>query len=177
MAEKLEPVCIIHFEGKEGELTKLGQGSLTKIIERRKQWLSLDLQSSTYAAFTEVAKKSFEFISSSENLDINDVAQTCSYHPACYRSFTDITKIDRAAKALTKNASKKRLAESNETEESESNNPKPQKVPRNTRRSFEKHVSRSPYVLPEICLICKRKDPIYFFDKVTCKSAPSFSII
>ena len=75
MAEKLEPVCIIHFEGKEGELTKLGQGLLTKIIERRK-WLNLDLQSSTYAAFTEVAKKSFEFISSSENLDINDVAQT-----------------------------------------------------------------------------------------------------
>ena len=58
MAEKLEPVCIIHFEGKEGDLTKLGQGSLTQIIERRKQWLNLDLQSSTYAAFTEVAKKS-----------------------------------------------------------------------------------------------------------------------
>ena len=72
MAEKLQPVCIIHFEGKEGKLTKLAQGSLTKIIERRKQWLNL--YSSTYAAFTEVAKKSFEFISNSENLDINDIA-------------------------------------------------------------------------------------------------------
>lgn len=90
----------MYFEGKEGNLTKLAKGSLTKIIERRKQWLNL--HSSTYATFTEVAKKSFEFISNSENLDINDVAQTCSYHPACYRSFTDITKIDRATKSLTK---------------------------------------------------------------------------
>ena len=109
MAKKLEPVCIIHFEGKEGALTKLTQGSLTKIIERRKQWLNL--QSPTYAVFTEVAKKSFEFISNSENLDMNDIAQICSYHPACYRNFTDITKIYRATKALTKNASKRRLAE------------------------------------------------------------------
>ena len=76
-------------------------------------------------------------------------------HDLTILQFTDITKIDRATKALAKNASKKRLAESNEPEESESNNPKPQKVPRNTRRSFEKHVSWLPYVLPKICLICK----------------------
>ena len=120
----------------EGKLTKLAQGSLTKIIERRKQ--RLNLHSSTYAAFTEVAKKSFEFISNSENLDINDIAQNCSYHPACCRSFTDNTKIHRATKALTKNGSKKRLAESSENDENEPDNPKPQKFPRNTRRSFEK---------------------------------------
>ena len=168
MGDELEPVCIIHFEGKEGVLMKLAQGSLSKIIERRKQWLNLS--SSSYTAFTEVAKKSFEYISDSENLNINDIAQICSYHPACYRNFTDITKIERATKTLTKNASKKRSAESStETDETKSDNPKPKKVPRNTRQSFEKlsgQLSRSPYVLPEICLICKRNGPIYFFDKV-----------
>ena len=73
MEDELEPVCIIHFEGKEGVLTKLAQGSLTKIIERKKQWLNL--YSSSYTAFTAVAKKSFEYISDSENLNINDIAQ------------------------------------------------------------------------------------------------------
>ena len=116
----------------------------------------VNLQSPTYTVFTEVAKKSFEFISNSENLDINDIAQICSYHPACYRNFTDITKINRATKALTKNVSKRRLAECYESDETESANPKPPKIPRNTRRSFEKNVSHSPHVLPEICLICQR---------------------
>ena len=166
------PVCIIHFNDKDGELTKLGQGSLNKIIERRKQWLNLS--SPSYTVFTEVAKKSFEYISDSENLDINDIARTCCYHPACYRNFTDITKIERAAKALTKTASQKRSAESITTpDETESNKPTPKKVPRNTRQSFEKlsgHFSRSPNVLPKVCLICKRDRPIYFFDKVTCTS-------
>jgi hypothetical protein len=47
MGDELEPVCIIHFEGKEEELTKLAQGSLSKIIERRKQWLNLSSSSYT----------------------------------------------------------------------------------------------------------------------------------
>ena len=52
MGDELEPVhvCIIHFEGKEGVLTKLAQGSLTKIIERRKQ--GLNLSSSSYTVYS-----------------------------------------------------------------------------------------------------------------------------
>ena len=58
------PVCIIHFDNKDGELTKLGQGSWNEIIETRKQWLNLS--SPSYTVFTEVAKKSSEYISDSE---------------------------------------------------------------------------------------------------------------
>jgi hypothetical protein len=154
MADKLEPVCVIHFEGKSGELLKLTQASLDKIVERREQWLNLS--SSSYTAFIEVAEKSFEFISDSENLNIDNVAQVCSYHRACYRNFT---KIERARKVLTINAGQKRSAFSVTADNTGTDYPKPKKVPRTTRQSFEKvtgHFSRSPHVLPQICLICKR---------------------
>jgi hypothetical protein len=170
MANKLEPVCVIHFEGKKGELLKLQQASLNKIVERRKQWLNLS--SSSYAAFTEVAKKSFMFIGDSENLNIESLVQTCCYHPACYRNFTDITKIERAKKVLTTNAGQKRSANpcSVIADSTDTNNPQPKKIPRLTRKSSQNvtgHSSRSPNVLPQICLICKRGGPIYFTDKVT----------
>ncbi len=173
MADKLEPVCVIYFEGKSGELLKLTQASLDKIVERREQWLNLS--SSSYTAFIEVAEKSFEFISDSENLNIDNVAQVCSYHRACYRNFTDITKIERARKVLTINAGQKRSADSFSvtTDNTDTDNPKPKKVHRTTRQSFQKvtgNFSRSPHVLPQICLICKRSGPIYFTEKVTCRS-------
>ena len=133
------------FEGKAGELKNLRQESLDKVIERRKQWLSLS--SSSYTAFTEVAKESFDFIDNSEDLNLNDISQTCAYHPACYRNFTDITKIDRATKA-----SQKRQADQS-TEEAETSSPKPEKMPRITRQSFEKltgYPSLSSDILPQI---------------------------
>ena len=42
--------------------------------------------------------KNHSNISATENLNINDIAQICSYHPACYRNFTGITKVERATK-------------------------------------------------------------------------------
>ena len=46
-------VCVIHFEGKDGELRELTSETVNRILERRKEWLSLP---SSYKAFTEVAK-------------------------------------------------------------------------------------------------------------------------
>ena len=159
----LERVCVIHFEGKAGELKNLTQERLAKIIERRKQWLSLPY-SESYTTFTEVAKKSFDYIDESEYLDPTDISPTCAYHPACYRNFTDLTKIERATKA-----GQKRLADKS-IEEDDTRSPKREKVSRSTRQSFNELVagrpSRSSDILPQICPICKRHGPIYFTDKV-----------
>ena len=63
-------VCVIHFEGKDGELRELTTETLNRILERRKEWLSLP---SSYKAFTEVAKKSFEFIHETDDLNPENI--------------------------------------------------------------------------------------------------------
>ncbi len=64
---------MVHFEGKEGQIKKLTQDTLEKIIERRKQWLGL---TSPYKNFTEVAKTSLEYIPEQpQSFDVNDIAE------------------------------------------------------------------------------------------------------
>ena len=156
--------CIIHFDGKGGEIKKITKETLAKITDIRKQWLSL---SSSYKSFSEVAKKSYEFFADSD--DLGSIGGSCGYHLACYRSFTDINKIERAKVTLA-NAGRKRLAD--KTIEDVESNPKPksQKVERSTRQSDKKGIvhpcSRSSNVLPKICLVCKQPGPIYITDKV-----------
>jgi hypothetical protein len=114
---------------------------------------------SLYKAFTEVAKKLFEFIHETDDLNPENIAKTYCFHPACYRSFTDKSKLDRAKTTLTNAADRKRVADDN----NQTNCPRPEKVTRTTRQSFS---ARSSNVLPEICLICKRHGSIYITDKV-----------
>ena len=156
-------ICVIHFEGKEGQIKYLTQETLDKIVERREQWLCL---SSEYKDFTKVAKKSFEFIP--ESLNVNDIAKNYFYHSACYRNFTDISKFERAKKTLS-NAGRKCQGDS-PSEEEEEVKPTPEKVPRTTRQSFATaratSASGSSSVLPKSCLICKQPGPIFFTDKV-----------
>ena len=109
--------CIIHFDGKGGEIKKITKETLAKITDIRKQWLSL---SSSYRSFSEVAKKSYEFFADSD--DLGSIGGSCGYHLACYRSFTDINKIERAKVTLA-NAGRKRLAD--KTIEDVESNPKP----------------------------------------------------
>ena len=81
-----DAVCVVHFDGKDGEIKKLTETTFAKIIDMRKQWLNL---SSSYREFTEVAKKSFKFIDDSDELT-ELVEETCGYHIDCYRTFTNI---------------------------------------------------------------------------------------
>ena len=168
-AEKeCKPLCIIHFEGKGGELKKIAKGSLEKILERRKQWLNFS--SASYKEFAEVAKRSFEFIADSENVDVEDVSPRCYYHPACYRYFTDITKLDRSKKSLATTVGQKRSADHNTASASES---APKRVSRTRGQSlgeFSSFPSRSPHILPQVCLICKRPGVIYFKVKLFFKN-------
>ena len=161
-----EGVCVVHFEGKEGQIKYLTQETLYKIVERREQWLSL---SSEYKNFTKVAKKSLELIpgrEQRESLNINDIPKNYFYHSACYRNFTDISKFERAEKTL-RNISRKRQGDSPIKEEVKAT---PIKVPRTTRKSFSTaratSASGSSSVLPKSCLICKQPGPIFFTDTV-----------
>ena len=155
-------ICVIHFEGKEGQIKYLTQQTLEKIVERREQWLCL---SSEYKDFTKVAKRSFEFIP--ESLNVNDIAKNYFYHSACYRNFTDISKLERAKRTLS-NAGTKRQGDS--PSEEEEVKPTPEKVSRTTRKSFATaratSASGSSSILPKSCLICKRPGPIFFTDTV-----------
>jgi hypothetical protein len=60
-------ICVIHFEGKEGQIKYLTQETLDKKVERREQWLCL---SSEYKDFTKVSKNWFEFIPESLNVNV-----------------------------------------------------------------------------------------------------------
>ncbi len=77
-------------------------------MERREEWLHLP---DSYKEFTEVARKSFEFL----NDQVEDIEQLLarkySYHIACYRNFTDICKIKRAAKTLANAKTTKKATE------------------------------------------------------------------
>ena len=160
-------VCVIHFDGKEGQIKDLTQDTVEKIVERREQWLNLP---SAYKNFTEVAKKSFEFIHGDfvENLNINEIAKNCCYHLACYRNFTDISKLERAKNTLTN--AKRKCSTDNSCKKEDENNPTPEKIPRTPRQLFGrsccKSTSGSPNVLPKFCLICKQHGPVYITDKV-----------
>ena len=172
-------ICVVHFDGKNGEIKKLTEGTFAKIIDMRKRWLNL---SSSYKEFTEVAKKSFEFIDESDELT-ELVHETCGYHLDCYRTFTNISKLERANTTLA-NAGRKRVSEQSIGQPEINSNAR--KVARTTRHSLStlKKVKdcpstcRSSNVLPEICLICKRPGALYITDKVflSVSFAISFNI-
>ena len=99
MSASSHPFCAIHFEGKTGKIKKITEDTLAKILSTREQWLSLP---SCYKSFTDVAKKSLEFIDGIS--DSSSLENTCGYHLACYRSFTDISKFERAKRTLANSA-------------------------------------------------------------------------
>ena len=156
----LDRICVIYFEGKEGEIKNLTQDTLNKIIQRREQWLLHRSPKSLLSIFTR--KQSQE-----EPIKVNDVAEHYCYHSTCYRNFTDTSKLERAKNTL-KNAERERSGVTCRDEHQEKQTPA--KLPRSTRQSFghERVTSsfRSSNVLPEFCLICKQNGPVFITDKV-----------
>ena len=106
----------------------------------------------------------FEYISDGiEN--VQEIHGVMSYHPTCYRSFRDITKLERAWKIAASAPSK-----SCSTSTDEYGDPA-EKVQRTTRQSFGLNYGngetlRSSNVLPNCCLICKESGPIYVTNTV-----------
>ena len=162
MSASSHPFCVIHFEGKTGLIKKITEDTLAKILSTKKQWLSL---TSCYKSFTDVAKKSLEFIDGIS--DSSSLENTCGYHLACYQTFTDISKLERAKRTLA-NSGKKPVAEGESDVEGNRPTVTPAKVTRTTTQNLttQPSSSRSSNVLPEICLICKQPGHIYITDRV-----------
>jgi hypothetical protein len=88
---------IVHFEGKLGPEKQLTNETLETIVNRRREWLELP-EHEKYNTSRNIAEKSFEYISDGiENIQ-EPHGGVMSYHLTCYRSFTDITKLERALK-------------------------------------------------------------------------------
>ncbi len=151
--------CLLHVDGFEGPLTLLTKTTLAKFIESRRKWLLLSGQ------MKDIAERSLEFISD-EDVNNETSDYDWKYHIQCYRRFTDKQKIDRAVIQH-----EKRKAEVDEgcSSSSAAHGQEPTRTKR-TRLATQTEVSgakcvttagRNSFVLPRICLICKKSDYFY----------------
>ena len=145
--------CVVHFEDKGGDSRKISAVTLSTLLERREEWLTLP---KPYGKFTEVARKSLEFIPK-DTETIEDLGPLY-YHVSCYRLFTDVEKLRRARKN----------AESTTDDQAEpsTSNDSRRRSARNG--PISSTLSKRPKrdVLPTFCLICKVPGPIWITDKV-----------
>ena len=156
--------CIIHFEGKTSPLKTLTNPTLAKITQRRREWLDLPESDTPYKQFKSVAEASFTSVPDGTT-QIEDLPQLLCYHTACYRTFTDITKIERARKREVNSSDCGNSYSGNSNDDAHDGEVPPNKVQRTTRQSFGANRSargrESSNILPELCLICKHDGPIY----------------
>jgi hypothetical protein len=164
--------CIIHFDGKFGPQKRLSNETLKTICLRREEWLALP-ENECHDNQKNIANHSFEFIPDHVQ-DIQELQEPAFYHMSCYRSFTDVTKLQRA-----KNSTEKRISAGltqnikPENEDTEDSGPKEKirrsRRPRDQNGTNDVNIStrKSSLVLPECCLICKEPGPIYVTDPVS----------
>ena len=92
--------CIIHFDGKFGPQKRLSNETLKTICLRREEWLALP-DNECHDNQKNIANQSFEFIPDHVK-DIQELQEPAFYHMSCYRSFTDVTKLQRAKNSTEK---------------------------------------------------------------------------
>ena len=152
--------CLLHIDGFEGPLTSFTQTTWTKFIESRRKWLLLSGQ------MKDIAVRSLEFISEEDVVDkTSDYHLVRKYHIQCYRRFTDKQKIDRAM--IQHEKRKAEVDEDCSTSSAvHSYEPAGNKRTRLTTQmevggAKSKATGRNSFVLPKICLICKKADYFY----------------
>ena len=163
--------CIIHFEGKFGPEKRLSNETLKTICSRRMEWLCLpDNECNVHQK--NIANKSFEFIPDHIK-SIQELQEPAYYHMSCYRSFTDVTKLQRAKDSTEKKISEGFPESNTQSDIMECNGPK-EKIRRlrkptdpNGTKGAYLSTRKSLHVLPECCLICKEPGPIYVTDPVS----------
>ncbi len=123
--------------------------TLNKLLEQRDEWLSFSVD---YGKFTEVVRKSLEFIPSDTATILENLGPLYS-HVSCYRLFTDVEKLRRAEKNAEK-AKQARISDQAERETS-TNDDFRRRSARNG--SITSTLSKRPKrdVFPSLCLICK----------------------
>ena len=89
--ERSFPTCIIHYEGIEEELSRFTAGTYARLLQRRKEWISVKDEAS------ETTSKTFDSIPG--GLDLHSpVVQQFRFHYTCYKRFTDKSKLEKAQK-------------------------------------------------------------------------------
>ena len=150
---------LLHIDGVEGPLTSFTQTTWTKFIESRRKWLLLSGQMKC------IAVRSLEFISEEDVDKTSDYNLVWKYHIQCYRRFTDKQKIDRAM--IQQEKRKAEVDEDCSTSSAvHSYEPAGNKRTRLTTQmevgdAKSKTTGRNSFVLPKICMICKKADYFY----------------
>lgn len=154
--------CVVHFEGKKGEMKQLSNETLKTLVQRRREWLSLE-----YKDFSNVARNSFDLLPAGVT-DIEELPGKVNYHYSCYRAFTDLSKLERAKKSCARRSDKSDFGCDGRVEEDDA--PR-EKIRRSKRQSFSmpgnNATASSSSVLAKSCLICKTHGPIYITDSVS----------
>ena len=157
-----ERSCCVHFSSidcKNETLVQASDASVAAIIKFRKRWSLLDGEACVVAR------------ESQQNFSDAEAEQRCDiwYHRKCYQKFTNKRTLEMAGRRLLKCEQSRKEAE----------------PPRKTRqtmplglvpslsRSSETSSTasrsgssrRSASILPEVCIICKKKEH-YYTDKV-----------
>lgn len=154
-SKKQNSECLIHFPGINDSLRPFTEKRFKTFLCRREEWLQLDETASV------IAKNSLEVCPLDES---SENCEQYHFHQKCYNSFTDISKVKRAA---TKGSQEPKVANDDVEKEipfddiEEPQSPKPK---RRSRVSGQQRSNRN--VLPDVCIICKRKIS-YIRDKVS----------
>ena len=160
--------CFIHFKGKSGEICKLTSHTIIKINEYCEKWLSLDGEQSQIAA--NVAEKVKRWSLDTEG-ELREEIENVEYHKECYIRFCDKTKIERSEKRVKKIALNQGEASTFVPEPTDDDRSVLETVARVSPRTQlksgkEKVPRRNKHILPEQCIICKKRDS-YISEKVT----------
>ena len=142
-----EDCCVIHFDIKAGDVRVLLAVTLNKLLERREEWLSLSVD---YGKFSEVARKSLEFIPTDTATILENLGPLYS-HVSCYRLFTDVEKLRRAKKPRINDQAEREISTNNDFRQRSARNG-------SITSTLSKRSKRD--VLPSFCLICKVPGPI-----------------
>lgn len=158
------PSCLIHFQGKTGDLSKLTCYTLIKIKEYCQKWINLEGEPKG------IAEKIIDVVRSwpdSKPDDLPTEAADFYYHKECYSRFCDKNKVARANKKKEKASTQDSRDQSiPETHSEKRSSARISSIELSASISTER---RSIHVLPVQCLICKRKDA-YVMDKVIFSS-------
>lgn len=162
------PSCLIHFEGKSGELCKLTTYTLVKIKEYCNKWVNLDGEQK------EIASKLVNVVRQWPDIE-QELMPTGTgdlyYHKECYVRFCDKSKVARAETRTSKIKEKSYATEKGKQSDQANEQGEHLQPMRSSARiasissgtaSVER---RTAHVMPELCIICKRKDA-YIMDKV-----------
>ena len=164
-------VCVIHFDGKSGPEKRLTNDTLKTISLKRMEWLDLP-DNECNVNQKNIANRSFEFIPEHVK-NVDELHEPAFYHMSCYRSFTDVTKLQRAKKIIEKGASADFPDSSAQNEVMECNSSKDtirrsrKRRDLNCTKDDNLSTRRSSHVLPECCILCKEAGPIYVTDPVS----------